>query len=94
MKREVGEGGGLRESVFLGVAAILNAWAHAPAPPPPPTVVPSELRLGQAEVWIIGNQHPALNTGYVRPRGPSSAWRISFQDITPRGIIRRLGSCC
>lgn len=35
-------------------------------------VIPSEMCLGKAEVWIIGNWHPALNTGYVRPGGHSS----------------------
>lgn len=56
----------------------------------PLAVVPSELCLGKAEVWITGNQHPVLITGHVGPGGPSSAWRIFFQDISQAGNVRRI----
>lgn len=55
MKREVGEGGGLRESIFPCVVAILNAF------PRDPCCCSLRAEMRETEVW---DQHLVLNTGY------------------------------
>ena len=71
-----------RNQFFLGMVAIWNVSPHDP------------WLFFPQHSEIIGNWHPVLNTGYVRPGGPSSAWRLFFQDTSQAGHAKRIRSQC
>ena len=71
-----------RNQFFLSMVAIWNVSPHDP------------WLLSPQHCEIIGNWHPVLNTGYVRPGGPSSAWRLFFQDTSQAGHANRIRSQC
>lgn len=88
MKREVGGGGGLRESIYP------RCGCYFECSPRDPDCCSLQAVIRGDKVKIIGSQHLALNTGYVRTRRRFLGLENLFPGTSQAGNARRIGSRC